>query len=110
MAVAVPWETARQDPAYGRAEWKRARLACLKAARWRCQLRLDGCAGAASEADHVDGLASDPQHRNLRAVCTPCHRKVTAQQGNAARGSSGRKSSDPAPTSRIVFEEDVPPY
>lgn len=104
----MPWDTARQDPAYGKAEWKRARLACLKAARWRCQLRLDGCQGAASEADHADGLANDPQHRNLRAVCTSCHRKVTAQQGNSAR--RGRGSGDPAPTSRIVFEDDVPPF
>jgi len=106
----VPWETARQDPAYGRAEWKRARAACLKAARWRCQARLEGCQGAASEADHVDGLANDPHHRNLRAVCTSCHRKITARQGNQAQRNGTRKNTDPAPTSRIVFEDDVPPY
>lgn len=100
----MPWDTARKDPAYGTAEWKRARLACLKRARWRCQLRLEGCQGAASEADHIYGLANDPHHQHLRAVCTSCHRKRTAEQGNEARRGGTRKSSDPAPTSRIVWE------
>jgi 5-methylcytosine-specific restriction protein A len=84
----VPWETARKDPAYGTAAWKRARAACLRRANWRCELALPGiCAGTATEADHILGLAADPQHTALRAVCSPCHRARTAQQGNA----SGRR-------------------
>lgn len=79
------WETARQDPAYGSAAWKRARLACLKRANYRCELGLEGCQGTATEADHVLGLAADPGHTALRAVCVSCHRKRTAQQGNAGR-------------------------
>ena len=81
----MPWDTARKDPAYGSAEWKRARAACLRRANHRCELGLEGCQGTATEADHVLGLAADPNHTNLRAVCTSCHRKVTAQQGNAKR-------------------------
>ena len=86
----MPWSTAKQDPAYGKAQWKRARLACLRAASWKCQIRLDGCIGAATSVDHIDGLANDPDHRNLRAACEPCHAKVTAAQGHAARsGNAG---------------------
>jgi 5-methylcytosine-specific restriction endonuclease McrA len=83
----VSWETARQDPAYGTAAWKRARAACLKRAEHRCELGLDGCQGTATEADHVLGLAADPGHTNLRAVCRSCHLKRTAEQANT----SGRR-------------------
>jgi hypothetical protein len=91
------WQGARKDPAYNTSAWKRARLACLRAANWRCQAKLQGCAGAASQADHVDGLANDPGHRNLRAVCTPCHRRITAQQGQGYRA---REAIDPEPKPR----------
>lgn len=94
----MPWETARKDPAYNTAEYKRARLACLKRARWRCEIRIQGvCIGAASEADHEDQLDNDPQHHKLRAACKPCHARVTALQGRAAQGS---KKQDPAPQPR----------
>ena|SRR6266700_5868887 len=101
----MPWRGYPSSPAYGTAEYKRAREACLRRARWRCELRLEGCQGAASEADHIDGLANDPHHQRMRAVCTSCHRKRTAEQGNEARRGSTRKSSDPAPTSRIIWDE-----
>jgi 5-methylcytosine-specific restriction endonuclease McrA len=88
----MPWSSARKDPAYGSAEWKRARLACLRAARWRCQIRLPGvCIGTASEADHILGLARDPHHTQLRATCRPCHQQVTAKQASDAK----RRGSDP---------------
>ncbi len=92
----MPWQTASKDPAYGRAAWKRARLACLRRANWRCEIRLPGCQGAASQADHVDQLANDPGHRNLRAACRSCHGKVTAEQGGGARGAA----ADPQPQPR----------
>jgi len=97
----MPWTGYPSSPAYGTQAWKRARLACLRRARYRCELRLDGCQGAASQADHVDGLANDPEHKNLRAVCASCHGKRTAQQASEAR--RGRRG-DPAPMSRIIFE------
>ena len=95
----MPWSTARKDPAYNTAEYRRARLNCLKAARWRCQIRLPGCAGAASEADHTQGLDNDRQHQHLRAACKPCHAKVTSRQGNAAQ----RGGEDPAPQPRTAW-------
>lgn len=94
------WETARKDPVYGRAEWRRARDNCLREANWRCQIRLDGCQGAATEADHTDQLGNDPRHKRLRAACTSCHRKVTAQQGNDARRMRRR---DPSVQTRTTW-------
>ena len=108
----MPWSTAKKDPAYNTAEYRRARLECLRRARWRCQIRLEGCQGAASEADHEAGLASDPHHRTLRAACTSCHRKVTAQQGKGARAvKSGRQvAPDPKPRPRTRWEDPPPPF
>jgi hypothetical protein len=101
----MPWRGYPSSPEYGKAAWKRAREACLKAARWRCQLRLEGCQGAASEVDHIYGLASDPNHQHLRAVCKSCHRKRTAQQGNEAKGNRpGRTAPDPPSSSRIIWD------
>lgn len=88
------WSTARQDPAYGRADWRRARLECLRRANWRCEIRLTGCQGGASQADHIYGLANDPKHEHLRAACVSCHRIVTSRQANAAKRPD---YDDPAP-------------
>lgn len=94
----MPWENARKDPAYGRAAWKRARGNCLKRANWKCEIRIAGtCIGAASEADHIRGIANDPQHRFLRAACAPCHKIITGQQSAAARGGG---QADPQPQPR----------
>jgi hypothetical protein len=96
----MPWETARKDPAYGRSAWKRARDGCLKRAQWRCEIRIPGtCIGAASEADHIDGLANDPGHKRLRAACSPCHAVVTARQSNAGTGTR----ADPKPQPRTAW-------
>ena len=81
----MPWSTARKSPAYNTAAWRAARLACLRRAGWRCERRLPGCQGTASEANHRRGLAADPGHTDLEAICSACHRKVTAAQGHAAR-------------------------
>lgn len=98
----MPWANdpdarRKSDATYGTPEYRRARLACLKAARWKCQIRLEGCQGAASQADHVDQAANDPHHQNLRAACRSCHAKVTADQGNRA------KRHDPAPQPRTKW-------
>jgi len=92
----------KDNPLYHQPAWKRARLAQLRKAKWRCELRLEGCQGAASEVDHIHGIAADPEHRFLRAACTSCHRKRTAQQGNDAK--RGRPKNDPEPTSRITWD------
>ena len=99
----MPWQTARKDPAYSTTAWRAARLACLRAARWRCQIRIEGiCIGAATQVDHVDGLDNDRGHQHLRAACAPCHKHVTALQGNAAK-TGNRTPTDPAPLERTAW-------
>src|SRR6185437_11943687 len=100
----MPWESARKDPAYNTAAWRRARLAAMKRAKWKCEIRIPGvCIGAASQVDHTVGLDNDRNHQMLRAACAPCHARVTAQQGNDARRGHGRASRDPAPTPRTAW-------
>lgn len=101
----MPWQSLKKNPGYNTAAWRRARAAQLRKDRWRCQLRLDGCQGAASEVDHIHGIDADPQHRFLRSVCSSCHKKRTAQQSGEARRGKTRtpKASDPPPTSRIAW-------
>lgn len=97
----MPWSRADDNPLYHTAAWRRARAKALRDARWRCQARLDGCQGAASQADHINGIANDPEHKHLQAVCTSCHRKITAQQGGGYR--NGRGPGDPEPTPRTKW-------
>lgn len=97
----MPWETARKDPAYNTAAWKRARLNCLRTANWRCEIRTPGtCIMAATQVDHIDGLDNDRQHRHLRAACGPCHKQVTHEQAADARQ---RTVKDPAPAPRTAW-------
>jgi hypothetical protein len=96
----MPWTKADDNPAYHTAAWRRARERALRNAEWKCEIRLEGCAGAASQVDHVDGIAADPGHTNLRASCVPCHRKVTAQQGGGYRG---KPKPDPRPAPRTQW-------
>jgi 5-methylcytosine-specific restriction protein A len=72
--------------AYG-AAYQRSREQAMSRDRWRCQLRLPGCQGAASECDHVVSVADGggDDLANLRAVCVPCHRRRTAGQGGGYR-------------------------
>jgi hypothetical protein len=85
----MPWDNSpgkrRQDASTYTAEYRRKRTEALRAANWRCEIRLDGCQGAASEADHIDQAGNDPGHTRLRAACKSCHAKVTAQQGGGYR-------------------------
>jgi len=99
----VPWENARKDPAYNTADYRRKRLATMKRANWKCEIRLEGCIGAATQCDHTLGLDNDRQHLLMRAACAPCHAKVTARQGNDARTGQGRTPRDPAPTPRTAW-------
>ena len=97
----MPWETASKDPAYNTAAYRKARLACLRRAGWKCQRRLpEVCTGAASQANHRQGLAADPGHTDLEAICVACHKVVTHDQATAARTS---KRSDPRPQPRTQW-------
>lgn len=55
--------------------WRRTRLYVLERDGYVCQLRLPGCLGRASTADHIVPLSmggpSLPE--NLRAACLPCN-------------------------------------
>lgn len=77
---------------YG-ADWRKTRAAVLKRDQWRCQARLQGCAGAAAEVDHIRPIADGGTHdpANLRAICRPCHRHKTATEGRRTQ------NLDPAP-------------
>ena len=102
----MPWSNDREsrrksDAAYN-AQYRRNRTECLRRARWRCQLRIEGiCIGAASQADHIVGVAEGGGHElsNLRAACRPCHAARTAQQGGGFRRGGGSRG-DPECTPR----------
>jgi hypothetical protein len=97
----MPWRPKdRQNTGYNTAEYKRKRLACLRRANWRCEIQVPGvCIITASQADHTYGIASDPQHNHLRAACDPCHKYVTARQGNKNKRGGG----DPPCTPRTAW-------
>ena len=76
------------NEAYNTPEYRRARKECLAAAT-RCALAIEGvCTGKPTQADHIDGLKNDPQHRRLQAVCAPCHDVKTAAERRAALAAS----------------------
>lgn len=93
----MPWRPKdRQNTGYSTAEYKRKRLACLRRANWRCEIRIPGvCIGTASQADHIHGIASDPHHDFLRAACEPCHKHRTARQGGKGRSGGGDPPARP---------------
>ena len=106
----MPWQNGREDrrrsdATYGDPEYKRNRPLAMKRDRYRCQLRLAGCLGGASECDHIVGVAEAGTHphalSNLRAVCVPCHRTRTADQGGGFR--SATSTRDPAPQPRTTW-------
>jgi 5-methylcytosine-specific restriction endonuclease McrA len=93
-----PGDRDRDSQRYG-ADWRRKRLECLKRAKWRCEIKIEGiCIIAATQVDHIRGAENDPNHLFLRAACEPCHKHVTSRQGHAAR-----KPANPAPRPRTKW-------
>jgi hypothetical protein len=103
----MPWQNTPEDRRRSNAtydtKWRKRRLECLRAARWRCQIRLEGCKGNATQVDHILGAANDPDHKQLRAGCESCHGKITAQQAHDARWGNGSTVRDPAPHPRTAW-------
>ena len=100
----MPWasrdrEAKRKADAAYSAQYRRNRDECMRRARWRCELRIEGlCISAASECDHVVAVADGGGHdlSNLRAACAPCHRARTAQQGGGFRRNPDGRGDPPA--------------
>jgi 5-methylcytosine-specific restriction endonuclease McrA len=57
--------------------WRRIRARVLARDQYQCQLRLQGCTGAATQAHHVLGRAvTGDDMAHLVAACAQCNRKV----------------------------------
>lgn len=98
------------------AEWRRKVKATLRRDGYECQLRTRGvCIGEASEVDKIESAAEiearggTPREimrdDNLRAVCVPCHRRRTGQQGAAA--SAKKRAERPATGRKRIHPADV---
>lgn len=81
------------------ADWQRLRRRVLARDDHLCQLHLPGCLIDAEQVDHIISvvLGGEDTEENCRAVCRPCHAKVTAQQAAAGRHRRGRRKPRPHP-------------
>lgn len=63
-------------------QWSRKRNARLAMDGGRCQARLDGCLGTATEVHHLDYryIRNEPLF-NLVSVCRPCHEQISVMEG-----------------------------
>jgi 5-methylcytosine-specific restriction endonuclease McrA len=65
--------------------WKLRRDAQL-AKQPLCELRLPGCRGKATDADHVTPVSLGGDFAGpLRSMCRPCHLKVTAEASKESK-------------------------
>lgn len=55
-----------------------------------CKLRYDGCAGYATQVDHIKA-GDDHSRGNLQSVCEHCHRIKSGREGAAARPRQTRR-------------------
>jgi 5-methylcytosine-specific restriction protein A len=72
--------------------WRKVRVTVLQRDKYQCQLRYTGCAGHATEVDHITNLATTHTARRdaiepdeCQAVCKPCHDVKTAQERRRPR-------------------------
>lgn len=76
------------------AKWARQ----VKARDRTCQLRYQGCTGAANEADHIINVKAGGARYDLtngQAACTPCHKLKTKREAATARAILRRTSTQP---------------
>lgn len=70
-------------------DWRKIRARILKRDPL-CRLAYpDICAGHSREVDHI-GPPNDHRPHMLRGVCTPCHKRRTQEQAQAARPTRAR--------------------
>lgn len=79
-------------------EWRALRLVILARDHNTCY--LDGA--PANEVDHVDGNHHNDDPANLRAICTPCHRRKSSREGHAARRAKYTTRRPPEPHPGIM--------
>ena len=60
------------------------RPAVLKRDGYRCQLKLAGCLGKATDVDHIKP-GDDHSMTNLQAACKTCHQQKSSDEGNRAK-------------------------
>jgi 5-methylcytosine-specific restriction endonuclease McrA len=66
--------------AYAQRLYLRNRQVVIAAAGGQCQLRLPGCTGKATTADHIIAVSAGGGNEadNLRAACKPCNSRLGA--------------------------------
>lgn len=74
--------------------WSTLRLQILRRDGWKCQIRYDGCSGAATDVDHIR-RGDDHRLTNLRAACARCHARKSSLEGHAARAARKKLTRRP---------------
>ena len=75
------WDSSRRRQELP-ANWSRLRRQVLRECGGRCEIRLAGCVGEASEVDHIR-RGDDHSRANLRGACRRCHALKSSAEGNA---------------------------
>jgi 5-methylcytosine-specific restriction enzyme A len=68
-------------------DWPALRAFVLARDHYRCQ--VPGCGAPATDVDHIH-RGDDHRPANLRAICSPCHRRKSAREGAAAAAARRR--------------------
>jgi len=79
----MSWKTSKRSESLPD-NWEAIRRDVFRRDKRRCQIKGKGCRTFATEVDHI-GDPGDHRLVNLRAVCSQCHGKRSAQQGHAAQ-------------------------
>lgn len=85
------------DFPYGHPAWRQARAQTLERDGYECQLRLKGCTGKATQADHIIPVAEGGppfELANLRAACEHCN----TSRGAARVHAMAKLNRQPAPS------------
>lgn len=82
-------------------DWGRIKRYIIRRDGELCQLRLEGCTGVATTADHV-GDRRDHSFANLVASCRKCNERRASKQGNDVRNkrAAAVDSSEPEPVKK----------
>lgn len=90
----MSWETSNRRASLP-PDWRKIRARILRRDPI-CRLAYDDiCEGRSVEVDHI-GEANDHRPHMLRGVCSPCHKRRTQEQAQAARPQRDRpKPSHP---------------